>query len=182
MWRSWGPLGPYWGPPVDVLGLSWEPFGTLWVLSWAVLGFSWAVLEPSWAVLGASWAVMGASWAVLDAVQTKEANILKMYVFPREWDSFCFLGALWGASWSVLRASVAVLKPSWALLERSWAVAQFRFGWRATWEPFGGLLARLGAFWGSWPPPGGARSPEEAPKRAKSPPKGSHVACQPQRN
>ena len=105
--------------------------------------------------MGASQAVMGASWAVLDAVQTKEANRLKMYVFRKEWDNLCFLGALWGASWSVLRASVAVLKPSWSLLERSWAVAQFRFGWRATWEPFGGLLARLGAFLGLLARPGG---------------------------
>ena len=96
---------------------------------------------------------MGASWAVLDPVSTKEANMLEMYVFRKEWDNSCLLGALWGASWSVLRASVAVLKPSWALLERSWAVAQFRFGWRATWEPFGALLAHLEAFLGLLPPP-----------------------------
>ena len=39
-------LGPSWGPPVALLGLSWEGFGTLWGPSWAVLRLSWAVLEP----------------------------------------------------------------------------------------------------------------------------------------
>ena len=72
---------------------------------------------------------MGVSWAVLDAMKAKEANLLKMYVFLREWDDFCLLGVSLGASWGVLRASWAVLKPpggfferSWAVLERSWAV------------------------------------------------------------
>ena len=72
---------------------------------------------------------MGVSWAVLDAMKAKEANLLKMYVFLKEWDDFCLLGVSFGASWGVLRASWAVLKPpggfferSWAVLERSWAV------------------------------------------------------------
>ena len=48
---------------------------------------------------------MGASCAVLDTVKTKEANMLKMLVFRKEWDDFCLLGVPLGASCGVLGAS-----------------------------------------------------------------------------
>ena len=58
----------------------------------------------------------------MDAAKAKQANMLNMYVLRLEYDDFCFLGVLLGASWGVLGASWAVLKPSKALFERSWAV------------------------------------------------------------
>ena len=80
-------------------------------LSWVVLEPFGAVLSPFGGFLGHPGAILGASWAVLDAVEAKEANMLKMYVFLREWDDFCFLGVSLGASWGVLGASWTVLKP-----------------------------------------------------------------------
>ena len=57
----------------------------------ASFGCLGVVLEPFGAVLGAS-------CAVLDTWKSKEANIVKMYVFLREWDDFCLSGVPLGAS------------------------------------------------------------------------------------
>ena len=77
--------------------------------------------------MGRPGAVLGASWAVLDTWKSKEANMLKMYVFLWEWDDFCLLGLPLGASCGVVVAFWAVLKPYSALFERSWAV--FGLSW-----------------------------------------------------
>jgi len=78
---SWGPLGPSWGPP----GPSWGPLG------------------PCWAPLGGTLRCLGAivcaSWALLDAVKTKKANVLNIYVSLKSAGRSLFLGALfWGSS------------------------------------------------------------------------------------
>ena len=39
--------------------------------------------------------ILGASWIALKGVKDEEADMLKMYVFLREWDDFC----LWDPSW-----------------------------------------------------------------------------------
>ena len=82
------------------------------------IGPSWTPLGPSWdplvGLLGRLGAILGASWAVLDAVKAPKANIVKMYVFRKDWGDFCPFGALLGCSWGSLEASWGPLVPSWA--------------------------------------------------------------------
>ena len=87
MGLPWALLGSSCGPLGALLVAFWGPLGPFLGRLGALLGPIGALLGRLGALLGASQAVMGASWAVLDAVQTKEANILKMYVFRREFDN-----------------------------------------------------------------------------------------------
>ena len=117
---SWGLLGASWGhlgasrghlgaclgrrlemsvqvPPLGpILGPSWGPLGR----SWGFLGPSWGSLGPCLSRLGGLsgrlGAILGASWTALDGVKAEEADMLKIYVFRREWDDFSLLGALLG--------------------------------------------------------------------------------------
>ena len=82
---------PLWDP-------SWAYPEALWGCLGGLLGRLGPFLGRLGALLGASWAVLGASWAVVDAVNTQEANMLKIYVFRKEWDDFCFLWPSWVAS------------------------------------------------------------------------------------
>ena len=72
---------------------------------------------------------MGASSAILDGLKTEKASMLKMYVFPKDWDEFCFLGYSWGllgASWrplgGLLGASLGLLGAFGGFLGASLAV------------------------------------------------------------
>ena len=91
-------------PSGAVLGASWKLSGPL--------AQSWGLLES---LLGSFWPILGASWAVWDAGKTRKANILEMYVFPKDWYDFCFSGPSWGFSWG----------PLGALLGRSWGLLDF---------------------------------------------------------
>ena len=76
--------------------------------------------------MGRFGAILGAYWSVLDAVKTK-ANMLNMYVVPRDWDDVCVLGpslgVLFEPSWGVLGASwLGVLERSWAVLGPCWTL------------------------------------------------------------
>ena len=72
--------------------------------------------------MGRLGAISGAHPTVLDAGKTQKTDMLKMYVFLKDWDDFWFFGALLTASWGVLGSSWAVSRPSRSLLERSCAV------------------------------------------------------------
>ena len=64
-------LGPFLAPSSALLGRLGGFLGHLG----ALLGR----LGAPWGPLGA---ILGASWAVMDAVKAREANIVKIYVFP----------------------------------------------------------------------------------------------------
>ena len=70
----------------------------------------------------ASWGVLGASSAVLNADECEKANMLKMFVFRKEWGDFCVLGGCLKAFWGSLGVLWTVLKQFRSLLERSCAV------------------------------------------------------------
>eukprot|EP00959_Pyramimonas_sp_CCMP1952_P289140 6046937-Pyramimonas_sp.AAC.1 len=57
-------------------------------------------LGPSWGPLrgrlGRLKGFEGASWPVLDRVITQKADMLKMYVFPSDFDDVCLFGVLSG--------------------------------------------------------------------------------------
>ena len=125
----------------------------------ALSGRLGALLGASWTVLGPSWGPLGPSRTLLYAVETKEASMLKMYDFRREWGTFAHPGRSWGAFWALLGAfweplggSSAILKPSWVV---SGAIAPLlslsRIPWNSSGRPGGGpgdSGGLLGASWG----------------------------------
>ena len=78
--------------------------------------------------MGRLGAISGAHPTVLDAGKTQKRDMLKMYVFPREWDDLWFFGALLTASWGVLGASWAVLGRYRGLIQPSWTQVRPRKG------------------------------------------------------
>ena len=155
---SWGLLGASWG----LLEASWggrlgftvpvPPLGPLLRPSWGPLGLSWAPLGQSWGPLGpARWslgdvvgrvgAVLGASWAGLNAVKAERSHMPQIYVFLREWGSFCILALSGEAAWKRRR-------PYWRLL----------------WPSLGPFGSHLGQFWGRLGLSGSHLQPYEGPE------------------
>ena len=178
---SWGPLGGLLGllggtsgASRGLLGSSWgerlelsvriRPLGPLLGSTSVSLGPSWGPLGPSWGHLELSWGspgglmarlgtVLGALLAVLDAAKTKEASMLKMYVFRREFGNFCFLGLSRRFSGSFLGQSWGPRGPSRSHLGSSWGYPgpsgrSLGLSWRSPWT----FLGHLGALWRlRWP-------------------------------
>ena len=99
----------------------------IWTGDWLILLISWGSLDLCWGSSGPPWAahrslvgrrgaIWRASWDAVDAVKSKKANILKTYVFLKEWGDFWLLGVPFGASWTVWGAFWAVLGPPWVVL------------------------------------------------------------------
>ena len=87
----------------------------------------------------------------MDAGKIQKTDMLKMYVFLKEWDDFWLFGDLLTASWGVLGTSWAVFGPSRSLLERSCAVLGLSCASPMTPLIALSLLARPGkAPWEAW--------------------------------
>ena len=144
LWASWGGKLEFGvrGPSLGLLlGSSWRPFGP----SWAPLGPSWGPLGPArWSlgdVVGRVAAVLGASWAGLNAVKAERSHMPQIYVFLREWGSFCILALSGEAAWRRRR-------PYWRLL----------------WPSLGPFGSHLGQFWGRLGLSGSHFQPYEGPE------------------
>jgi len=120
----WGRIGPVLGYLGALLGASWARPGALFGRLGGLLGHLGLFLGCVGVLFGASWAVLGLSWAVFDSVKAQEANMLNIYVFLREWDTFCLFRRCWEASSGRLGASWRLLEPSCGHLGR--LVAIFR--------------------------------------------------------